>query len=161
MNGSGMVIQASGGEAGRPPKPGTVLFDQPPPGTFDAIYRALDASSQERIGPSCPRLLVIPLCDDDGAVSGGFWGCTNFQWLRVQMLFVPEPLRGNGVGLGLMVLAEREAQARGCLGAIVDTLSFQAGPFYRKLGYNLFGVLEDCPPGYSQLYFWKRLIPPA
>jgi len=89
-------------------------------------------------------------------VAGGFWGCTNFQWLRVQMLIVPEALRGQGVGMGLMVLAEREARARGCIGAIVDTLSFQAGPFYRKIGYELFGVLEDCPPGCSQLYMFKR-----
>jgi len=124
---------------------------------FDAIYQALDAISRELIGPSQPRLLVIPLRHDAGVVSGGFWGCTNFRWLRVQMLFVPECLRGQGVGKNLMTLAEREAQTRGCIGAIVDTLSFQAGPFYRKIGYELFGVLEDCPPGHNQLYFYKRL----
>ena len=28
--------------------------------------------------------------------------------------------------------------------------------FYRKLGFTLFGVLEDFPPGYSRLFFRKR-----
>ena len=156
MNGSGMVILGNGIKAERLPAPGSTPFDQPAPGVFESIYQALDASSQERIGPSRPRLLVIPIRDDDGAVAGGFWGCTNFQWLRVQMLFIPEALRGRRVGTGLMATAEREAQARGCRGAIVDTLSFKAGPFYRKIGYELFGVLEDCPPGYNQLYLSKR-----
>jgi len=136
--------------------PGFAAFDQPAPGVFEAIYQALDASSQVRIGLAKPRLLVIPIRDDNGVVAGGFWGCTNFQWLRVQMLFVPEKLRGRGVGAGLMATAEREARERGCRGAIVDTLSFQAGPFYQKIGYELFGILEDCPPGYNQLYLCKR-----
>ena len=108
------------------------------------------------IGPVRPRLLVIPLHDDMGSVAGGFWGCTVCQWLHVQMLFVPEALRGHGLGASLMVAAETEARGRGCLGAHVDALSFQAAPFYRKLGYTVFGVLDDFPPGHRRLFFSKR-----
>jgi len=158
MNGSGIVILGNGVKTDGFHAPVSIPFEHPAPGVFESIYQALDASSQERIGPSRPRLLVIPIRDDDGAVAGGFWGVTNFQWLRVQMLFVPEALRGQRVGATLMAAAEREAEARGCHGAIVDTLSFQAGPFYRKIGYELFGVLEDCPPGYNQLYLYKRFV---
>ena len=126
------------------------------PGTFEAIYRALDASSHNVIGPVRPRLLVIPLRADDGSVEGGLWGCTACQWLHVEMLFVPEAMRGQGVGSALVAAAETEAKSRGCLGVHVDAFSFQAAPFYRKLGYSVFGVLEDFPPGHCRIYFRKR-----
>jgi GNAT superfamily N-acetyltransferase len=130
--------------------------DAPPPGTFEAIYAALEACSLAEIGPARPRLLVIPIREDNGSVAGGLWGYTLFEWLHVQMLFVPEPLRRLGVGAALMAAAEAEAVARGCRGACVDTFSFQAAPFYQKLGFTLFGKLDDCPPGHDRLYFCKR-----
>jgi GNAT superfamily N-acetyltransferase len=135
---------------------GFVPSDNPEAGTFEAIFAALDASSRPLVGPAQPRLLVIPIRDDRGSVLGGFWGCTIFQWLHVQMLFVPEALRGLGVGSALMASAEAAARGRGCRGAYVDAFSFQAAPFYRKLGFTLFGVLDDFPPGYHRLYFRKR-----
>lgn len=132
------------------------MSDSFDPGTFDAIFNALDASSRPVIGPAEERLLVIPIRGDTGVVAGGFWGRTQFQWLHVQMLFVPEHLRGLGIGGGLMALAETEARARGCRGAYVDAFSFQAPSFYRKLGYTLFGELNDFPPGHDRLFFCKR-----
>ena len=131
--------------------------DDPGDGVFEAIFRALDDDSRPLIGRADARLLVIPLRDDHGSVIGGFWGFTVFAWLHVQMLLVPEVLRGRGVGSALMASAEAEARARGCRGAHVETFSFQAGEFYRKIGYVLFGVLKDYPRGYDQLYFAKRL----
>jgi GNAT superfamily N-acetyltransferase len=130
--------------------------DAPPPGTFEAIYTALEASSLATIGPAQPRLLVIPIRDDNGSVAGGLWGYTLFGWLHVQMLFVPQPLRRLGVGAALMASAEAEALERGCCGAYVDTFSFQAAPFYQRIGFTLFGKLDDCPPGHDRLYFHKR-----
>jgi GNAT superfamily N-acetyltransferase len=132
-----------------------VPCEVPAAGTFQAIVKALDASSHSVIGPAQPRLLVIPIHDEEGAVTGGFWGATMFEWLHVGMLFVPETMRGQGVGAALMASAETEARKRGCRGAYVDTFSFQAAPFYQKLGFTLFGVLEDYPPGHRQLYFRK------
>lgn len=135
---------------------GLAASNSPGPGTFEAIFNALDASSRPVIGPAQERLLVIPIRDDDGSVAGGLWGRTVFEWLHVQMLFVPEPLRGLGVGAALMTAAEAEARERGCRGAYVDAFSFQAPSFYQKLGYTLFGVLQDFPPGYNRLFFRKR-----
>ncbi len=123
---------------------------------FRAVYEALDACSRPVVGSAQPRLLVIPIRTDEGSVAGGLWGCTTFQWLHVEMLFVPPTLRGQGVGSALLAAAETEARARGCRGTHVDAFSFQAAPFYRKLGFGLFGVLEDFPPGHDRLYFCKR-----
>jgi GNAT superfamily N-acetyltransferase len=124
---------------------------------FEAIFNALDRSSRDVIGPVSPRLLVIPILNGAGDVAGGFWGVTLFRWLEIEMLFVPEAMRGRGLGSALMTTAEAEARGRGCLGIRVDTFSFQAGPFYRKMGFSLFGALDDCPPGYQRMFFQKRL----
>lgn len=138
---------------------GLIPTDSPAPGTFQALVQLLDGSSRSLIGPAQPRLLVIPIRGDNDVLAGGFWGATMFEWLHVGLLFVPESLRSQGVGSALMATAEHEAQKRGCRGSFVDTFSFQAGPFYRKLGYIPFGTLEDYPPGHSQIYFSKRFKP--
>jgi GNAT superfamily N-acetyltransferase len=133
--------------------------EDPEPGTFDAIRALLDADSQLVIGPALPRLLVIPIRDDGGEVAGGLWGYTMFQWLHIQMVFVPDAIRGRRIGSALMKAAEAEAACRGCLGSHVDAFAFQAGPFYQKLGYTLFGALQNYPPGQQRLFFYKKLVP--
>lgn len=125
---------------------------------FEAIFTALNGASRDVIGPVKPRLLVIPIRDGSGTVTGGLWGVTLFRWLEVEMLFVPESMRGQGVGSALIAAAETEARGRGCLGIHVDALSFQAVPFYEKMGFSVFGALEDCPPGHQRLFFQKRLL---
>ncbi len=128
-----------------------------PRGTFEAIFAALDRSTAAAVGPATPRLLVIPLRDQAKAVVGGLWGVTLFRWLQIEMLFVPETMRGRGVGSALMAVAEAEARIRLCLGINLDTLSFQAAGFYEKLGFRRFGSLDDCPPGHQRLFLQKRL----
>ena len=122
---------------------------------FRAIFHALDAHSRPVIGPAERELFAIPLHDHDGTVTGGIWASTLFRWLNVELLFVPEDLRGRGVGSALLAAAETEAMRRDCLGAFVDTASFQAPGFYQRLGYTLYGRLGDFPPGHERLYFRK------
>ena len=58
--------------------------------------------------------------------------------------------------------AEDEARDRGCVGAHLDTYSFQARGFYEKQGHSVFGALPDCPPGHARFFLSKRLdAPPA
>jgi len=133
-----------------------IIFEHPARDIFQAMFQRLDAVSAPIIGPAEMRFLVIPLRDQAGEISGGFWGCTTFSWLHVQLMLVPESLRAQGLGGALLRAAEREAQARACLGAYVDSFSFQAVEFYQKHGYRKFGELIDYPPGYSQVYLSKK-----
>jgi hypothetical protein len=55
-----------------------------------------------------------------------------------------------------MGCAEGRAVERGCHSAWVDTFSFQAPGFYRKLGYEVFGEL-DYPPEHKRFFLRKRL----
>ena len=103
--------------------------------------------------------LQIYALDDKEAVAGGLIGQTNGipEWLEVSILWVAEDARGQGVGRHLMSLAEEEAKRRGCHYARLATSDYQATGFYRKIGYAIYGKLENCPRGETVHYFYKEL----
>jgi GNAT superfamily N-acetyltransferase len=121
-----------------------------------ALFRSLEQHNAAFVGPADPRPLAVMLDDGSDAFRGGLWGRTMYRWLSIQMLFVPPAQRGLGHGRGLVRMAEREAAARGCLGALVDTFGFQARGFYESLGYQVFGTLQDLPPGSCCHYLCRR-----
>jgi GNAT superfamily N-acetyltransferase len=123
-----------------------------------AILDPLIAYNQVKTGRNDSRPLVIAVESAGGAVVGGLWGRTAYGWLFVELLFVPEPLRGRGLGAELMMRAETEAIARGCQNAWLDTFEFQARPFYERLGYTCFGELKDYPVGAARYFMRKTLV---
>jgi GNAT superfamily N-acetyltransferase len=134
------------------------MTDTPAPDVREAILGALiEFNNQRASQPENFRPLAIVLSDaDTGDVVGGLWGGTNFAFLHVDLLFVPEKLRGSGLGRKMLLDAEREAISRGCRGAWLDTFSFQARGFYERLGYTVFGMLDDFPPGQHRIFLHKQ-----
>lgn len=122
------------------------------------LLRGLIQFNESRMGtPDDHRLLAVMLSDPaTEEIVGGLWAETMFGHLHVNLLFVPETLRRTGIGRRLMGDAEAEAIRRGCRGAWLDTYSFQARGFYERLGYSLFGTIEDHPPGHSRFFMKKR-----
>ena len=127
--------------------------------TRDGILRPLAAYNAQKTGRNDRRPLIVAIDDAQGQVIGGLWGRTAYDWLFVELLVVPESLRGRGLGTDLMGRAEREAVARGCHSAWLDTFDFQARGFYERLGYACFGELADYPAG-STRYFMKKALKP-
>ena len=123
----------------------------------NAIVRPLVAYNALQTGISDFRPLVLALKDDQGEVVGGLWGRTGYSWLYVELLVVPESLRGRRIGTELLARAEAEARARGCQGAWLDTFEFQARGFYERLGYRCFGELNEYPPGFASYFMTKVL----
>jgi GNAT superfamily N-acetyltransferase len=95
--------------------------------------------------------------DERGEVLGGLLGNIWAGWLHVGTLGVAAPIRRRGFGRELMQHAEAYAIARGCTNAFLDTFSFQARPFYEKLGYRVFGTLENHPAGHEHYFMAKQL----
>ena len=120
---------------------------------WEAVAVGLRAFNQPFAGVKDQRPLAV-LIRREGQIVGGLWGHTAFGWLFVELLFSPADLRG-GMGTRLMDMAEDEARRRGCRHAWLDTYSFQARGFYEKRGYQVFGQLDDYPPGHVR-YFLRR-----
>ena len=103
------------------------------------------------------RPVAILFTAPDGKDEGGLWGRIAYDWLFIELLAVPEAARGHGLGRQLMDQAETIARDAGCTGIWLDTYAFQARGFYEKLGYALFGTLNDYPAGHSRFFLQKRL----
>ena len=95
---------------------------------------------------------------EEGEARGGLLGSIWGGWLCVDLLWVAQPLRGQGYGSALLAAAEKLAFERGCHSVLLDTLSFQAPAFYHKHGYQTWGVLDDCPTGHQRIYLRKSLL---
>jgi GNAT superfamily N-acetyltransferase len=124
--------------------------------TKRAVLKGLGAFNDAAIGKRPWRHLAVSARRGDrimGGVVGTAWG----GWLFVSFLWIDEALRGRDVGRRLMRAIEDEARAFGCTRAYVDTFSFQAPGFYEKLGYGLFGKLDDYPVGHARYWFTKAL----
>ncbi len=94
---------------------------------------------------------------ESGAIRAGLIGHVYAGWLFVNLLWAHADLRRGGIGRGLLAEAEQRALALGCHSAWLDTFSFQAPEFYRKLGYREFARL-DYPPDHQRIFFKKPLI---
>jgi GNAT superfamily N-acetyltransferase len=89
--------------------------------------------------------LNLLLRDANGTVRGGLLGESGWGWLHIHILWVAEAERRRGYGGELLARAEAEARRRGCHGVHLDTHEYQAPDFYRRRGYEVFGVLNDYP----------------
>ena len=123
-----------------------------------AILQPLIAYNDAQTGGSKSEPFALMVRDEHDAILGGLYGRVIFQWMYIELLSVPEQGRGQGVGSELMTMAESMAREKNCLGIWLDTFSFQAPEFYKKLGFSQFGEIVDYPPGHRRHYFQKRLM---
>jgi GNAT superfamily N-acetyltransferase len=140
------------------PDPKITLDPKPDPALRDAILTPLIAYNFSKVGERPLSTFALFIRDPQSdAILGGLWARSLFDWAFVELLFVPEAMRGGGLGQSLLAQAEAIARTRGCIGIYLDTFSFQAPGFYEKQGYGLFGTLENYPDDEKRFFLSKRL----
>lgn len=80
------------------------------------------------------------------------WNC-----LYIDVLWVKEEHRKKGLGSKILNEIEKVAKDKGCYLIHLDTFDFQAKDFYLKHGYDIFGILDECPQKHKR-YFMKKFI---
>lgn len=96
--------------------------------------------------------------DQMGNIIAGIKGCFYLrECLYIRVLFVDEDKRKQGLGSILLQIIEQEAQSMNIRLSHLETFDFQAKDFYLNHGYEVFGVLDDCPKGYK-LYCMKKVL---
>ncbi|BAY25425.1 putative N-acetylmannosamine-6-phosphate epimerase superfamily protein [Calothrix sp. NIES-2100] len=135
----------------------TVEDDPTPEDIRTVINQLVEYNNHQQTEKDEYQPLAVLIRDDRHEIVGGLVGETQWGWLFISHLWVSEALRGQGYGKQLMAKAEVAAKQRGCSYAYLDTFSFQSLGFYQRLGYQIFGVLENFPPGH-QRYFLKKEI---
>ena len=120
------------------------LTDHPSQEARNVIVADLIDFNRRLLGDAQGKPLAL-LNSDDGAVVGGMWARTGFQWLFVELLFVLRSMRGRGLGRQLLDRAEQEAKRRGCIGAWLETLSPQVRTLDERCGYLPAGQRAGLP----------------
>lgn len=119
----------------------------------------INAYNIARTGVGFGGFLSCFIRNDQGIIVAGVYGYTWGDCCQIELLWVQEALRGQGIGKQLLFTAEQEAVKRGCKVAVLDTHSFQAPGFYQKLGYQVIGQIEDYPlPEHRVIYLKKQLV---
>lgn len=134
------------------------LSQKPSPEERLAILKPLRAYNIANAGEGHGEDIALLVRDEEtDEILGGLYGSVFYQWLFIDLLSVPEQARGQGVGSRLMQMAETLALQKNCVGMYLDTFEFQAPEFYKKMGFNEFGHMDEYPPGHKRFFFQKRL----
>jgi GNAT superfamily N-acetyltransferase len=97
------------------------------------------------------------LLDADGnLIAAIFAGVGRWNSFEIDMIWVDEPYRNQGIGSELLAETEREAKEYGAYFALAEgLLDWQTG-FFKKNGYMTVGTLNDCPKGHCMHVLEKR-----
>ena len=124
---------------------------------MDFVREALMQFNNKRVGNDGHTPLNLIEYDADGNIIAGIIGGTYWGWMYVDILWVHEDHRKQGIGTKLLAEAEKEAARRGCHHVHLDTMSWQAPEFYKKHGYKVVGMLPDIPNGNQKYLLMKEL----
>jgi GNAT superfamily N-acetyltransferase len=103
--------------------------------------------------------ICVSAYDDQNILVGGVVGEAEHNWLYIDTIWVSSSLRRGGIGRRLMNAVEQAAYRQGMRYARLITASFQALPFYLKLGYTVTGQNDDRPQGHTTYFLMKALKP--
>lgn len=130
------------------------------PNSFDIIDEKLFAFNKKCV-PATQNPEVIDqhylIKENEEVIAGICADVYIWKILYISLLFVDEKHRNRDLGTLLIQKVEDEARAIGATLAHTDTFDFQAKGFYLKQGYEIFGILDDCPKGHKRYYLKKVL----
>lgn len=132
------------------------LLGAPDQKAREVIIGGLDDYNAER-APWDSAALDVVARDRSGQTVGGLIGRTSLGVLFIDYLYLPDALRGSGLGSRILAVAETEAMRRGCARAVLFTMAIQAPSFYEKRGYRIFGRIDCDPPGNARIFMTREL----
>lgn len=117
------------------------LEDDPDDAVLNGIVTGIKGFNNEAVPNLVSRKIVAAIRDDKGALHGGIVGRLAGDSVYMEVVWNDDEVRGTGMGRQTMRLVEDEARKHGAREAWLYTMSFQAKPFYEKLGYTQFAEL--------------------
>jgi len=134
------------------------LTDAPDPRLKSILEDGLSAYNAEKTQRRDWRELAVTVEDPDtGEIAGGLLGRTSLGLYFLDLFYLPERMRHNGIGSAMMRMAEAEAIRRGCRAATLVTVNFQAPEFYARHGWTEFGRIASAP-GVERIFMQKMLV---
>ena len=134
------------------------VTDSPSEWAQEVIEMGLNGYNADEAGYWDSRPLAVLASDPaTSEVLGGFLGHTSLGLLFIDLVYLPDKIRGSGLGSRMLAMAE--AVERGCRRGVLYTISFQAPGFYERHGWREFGRIPCDPPGTARVFMTKELAP--
>ena len=89
--------------------------------------------------------IAVKITDEKNNIIAGAAGRTFGHWFLLDTLWVSDLLRVQNIGSKLLSKLETLAKEKGCTECLLDTLNFQAMPFYEKKGYEVQWTQKNYP----------------
>ncbi len=122
------------------------------------LYR----DNAKRIGEYTIAPLAYYAQDKAGLLLGGAYAFVKLGWLEIEMLWVQEEVRRQGIATKLLAYIEKTGREKGAHWACLTTASFQDGlPLYQKNGYQPYAelpFLDTKGEKHLRYYLQKTLI---
>lgn len=125
--------------------------------TFDTLLAEMKAFNQNAVNAPPAQRFNVTLRDDSGRIVAGIAATLSADSLYLDIVWAGESARGQGHGRRLMETVEKEGRSRGARYAWLYTMSWQARPFYEKLGYACFGEAPYLG-GEHRHYFMRKTL---
>lgn len=136
-----------------------MLTDQPTDADRCMVERGLGEYNEQQVGYRDARPVAALLRDPDtGETLGGMIGRTSYGLLFIDLVCLPETVRGQDIGSELLRMMETEGARRGCKSGFLYTITHQAPGFYQRLGWTEFGRIACDPPGSARVFMTKSLV---
>jgi GNAT superfamily N-acetyltransferase len=130
---------------------------------YAALLERLASANLASGGPSGHRNIAVILRDPDtGEAISGVWGIILYRWLSIELVYVVDSDRRQGLGSRLLAAVEQAAREQGCVGSWLSTYAFQTPGFFEKNGYEQFGGLGSAPASRSdpdkRIFFYRKSL---
>ncbi len=133
------------------------VIESPDQSIADFFEKRIEEFNLARWEVTEKKPIAVKVTDDDGELVAGAAGKTFGLWLLLDNLWVAESNRGQDLGSKILVALENAAKVRGCQFVLLDTLNFQARPFYEKHGYSVQWTQKNYPRDGMKFFMVKEL----
>ncbi len=134
------------------------VTDAPTAAQRDGVLNTLRVFATGVVGrPDDKGYAVLVREGPHGDIAGGLIAYSRWQEFFIDLIALPEHLRGQGLGARLLAMAEAEARVRGCSLIWLDSYAFQSNGFYERHGFEVFATFDGPGPIYPRLFFKKGL----
>ena len=137
------------------------IEEDPSKGDLSVLSQGIQSYNQDYIPDDVvfekDTRFVVFARNNKGDVIGGIRAVAFWNYCIIELLWLSSETRGQKIGRQLMAKAESYAIDKGFEYIRTKTISFQARPFYEKLGYKVYGELPDNPKGHTTYCLIKKL----
>ncbi len=122
------------------------------------IWRGIAENAKQVSGLDAGNGFAFYLKDESQMILGGCSGYIFYGSIYVDLLWVHESLRNQHYGAQLMQHAEALGRENQCKIMTVNTMDFEARPFYEKLGFKVEFERTGFVGGDSMFFLKKDLV---